>query len=288
MVVDLISLLKKIFELNGFEVLDREPKEIIWLRNEEGVEIIQVVEDKEVDGELVLNFSRMTEQVKVDKTIVCLKGCTQDARKMGDKLGISLIDRKAFSFILGELILDIHEKGMLEELHIFEEEDVEVEDIEPEEEDVIPIFLEEVGTEGEEKVIKPTISAEEASALARNYLHGRDSEMLLLPNYVFEFSLEVIFEGSIDTKQMSGVLAVNALSGSYSIWKRGYETTNSISMEHRKMEPKIGMEDARERAEEAINEEFSREEEVKIEHENVTIIEKRKTRPKNQNYLQMR
>ncbi len=291
MVVDLIQLLKKIFELKGVEVLDREPEDLIWLKYDEGMELIYIEDRDRVTGDAVLEFSRATEQVHANKVIICLKDCTYDAKTMAEKLGIELLTKAEFSHILGELILEIHEMGKMDELHILEEGDVEVEgmdygeeqveeELDYAEEDTIPIFLEEVGSEGEEKIIKPTISADEASALARNYLHGQNQEMILLPHYVFEFSLEVIVEGSMDIRPVTGAIAIDALSKKHYLWKRGYETTTRLDVDFRKMEPKIGLEEAREMAESAVNTEFSREEEVKIEGDNVTIIEKRRTRPK--------
>ena len=283
MVVDLVSLLKRIFELKGVEVLDREPYDFIWLKYKDGLEIIYIVDDREVDGDFIMNFARRTEQIKATKTIVCLKGCGWNAEKTAKKVGVDVLDRKEFSYVLGELILDLHDAKMLENIQFFEEEDVEVEEMDEEieqDEDVIPIFLEEVGGEGEEKMIKPSISAEEAGALARNYLRGNRQEMVLLPYYVFEFSLEVVIEGSMQTKTVGGIIAVNALSREAEIWKKGYETTSRISEDFRKMDARVGLEDARDVAEEKLREEFSKEEEVTIEGENVTIIEKRKTRPK--------
>ncbi len=279
MIVDLNELLKKIFALKGIEVLDREPYDYIWVRHEDGLELIYLEENGDVDGDYVLSFARNTEQVHASKTIICVKECTQDAHKMADKLGIELLDRVEFARVLGELILEIYESNKLEELNILEEEDVEVEELESEDEDVIPIFLEEVG-EGEERIIKPVISPQEADNIAREYVHGFTQELVLLPYYVFDYSLEVLIEGTIQTKVVKGILALNALNGKGEFWKKGYETVTRLDMEHRKMEPKIGFEEASGIAEKSLEEEYSKEEEVKIEGDNVTIIEKRKTRPK--------
>ncbi len=282
MVVDLRELLKKIFALKGIEVLDREPYDYIWVRHEEGLELVYLEENEDVDGDYVLSFARNTEQVHASKTIICIKECTQDARKMAEKFGIELLNRAEFARVLGELIIELYESNKLEELSILEEEDVEVEDfeeLESEDEDVIPIFLEEVG-DGEERIIKPAISPQDADRIAREYVHGFTQELVLLPYYVFDYSLEVLIEGTIQTKAVKGVLALNALNGKGEFWKRGYETVTRLDIEHRKMEPKIDFEEAKMIAEKSLEEEYSKEEEVKIEGENVTIIEKRKTRPK--------
>ena len=282
MMVDLRELLKRVFALKGIEILNREPYDYIWLRNEEGLELIYLEENENVDGDYLLSFARNTEQVHAAKTIICIKECTQDARKIAEKLGIELLNRAEFARVLGELIIEIYESNKLDELNILKEEDVEVEELEElenEDEDVIPIFLEEVG-EGEEMIIKPVISPQEADKIAREYVHGFTQELVLLPYYVFDYSLEILIEGTIQTKVAKGVLALNALNGKGEFWKKGYETVRKLDLEHRKMGPKIDFEEANAIAEKSLEEEYSKEEEVKIEGENVTIIEKRKTRPK--------
>jgi len=282
MVVDLRELLKRIFVLKSIEVLDREPYDYLWIRHEDGLELIYLEENDVVNGDYVLSFARNTEQVHASKTIICIKECTKDARKMAEKFGIELLDRAEFARVLGELVIELYESNKLDELNILEEEDVEVEELEElesEDEDVIPIFLEEVG-EGEERIIRPVISPQEADKIAREYVHGFTQELVLLPYYVFDYSLEVLIEGTIQTKAVKGILALNALNGKGEFWKRGYETVSKLDIEHRKMEPKIGFEEASEMVEKSLEEEYSKEEEVKIEGENVTIIEKRKTRPK--------
>jgi len=281
MMVNLRDLLRKIFELKGVDVLDREPYDYLWVKYEDGLELIYI-EDKEiVDGNYVINFSRDTEQIHAYKSIICLKGYTSDAKNMAEKLNVELLDRVEFSRVLGEFLIELHEKNKLMELELLAEEDVEVEELETEgDEDTIPIFLEEISEEGEERIIKPAISLEEASAIARNYVRGFHQELILLPYFIFEYSIELVIEGTMKTKPVKGLLAINAINKKYELWNRGYETTTKIDIDHRKMEPLVGIEESKRMVDKIIEEEFSKEEEVKIEGENVTIIEKRKTRPK--------
>lgn len=281
MVVDLRELLKKIFALKGVEILNREPYDYIWARDDEGLELIYLEDSQQVDGQYVLSFSRKTEQIHASKTIICLQDCSSDAYDMAKKLNIDLIDRKKFARVLGEFLIEIYEQGKLNEIEILGEEDIEVEEFETEQdEDTIPIFLEEVDEGGEEKIIKPMIMPEKAEEIARDYIHGFHQELVLLPYFLFEYSLELLIEGTMQTKSVKGVLAVNAVNGKHELWKRGYETTTRIDLEHRRMEPRVGFDDVRREVENILEEKYSREEEVKIEGENVTIIEKKKTRPK--------
>ncbi|MCD6370727.1 MAG: hypothetical protein J7L63_04460 [Thermoplasmata archaeon] len=280
MLVNLKELLKKLFELNNIEILDREPTDFIWAKYEDFLELVYVEEEKVVDGDYVINFSRMTEEVHANKTIICVKGYTDDAKSMAHKMGIELLNRAEFANLIGEFILEIYEKKRIIPLELFQEEDIEVEEMEEESEDTIPIFLEEISPQGEERIIKLQISEDQAAAIAKGYVHGFHQKLVLLPYYVFEYSLEVLIEGSIQTKSAKGIIAVNGVSKKFELWKKGFETVVTIELEHERLEPVIGLEEAKGIAEVSIEKEYSREEEVKIEGENVTIIEKRKTRPK--------
>ncbi len=280
MLVNLKELLKKLFELNDIEVLDREPYDFIWARYGDSLELVYVEEEKVVDGDYIINFSRMTEEVHANKTIICVMGYTDDAHTLAHKLGIELLSRVEFANLIGEFILEIYEKKRIIPVEIFQENDIEVEELEEESEDVIPIFLEEVSAGGEERIIKLQISEDKAAAIAKKYVHGFHQKLVLLPYYVFEYSLEILMEGSIQTRSAKGIIAINGVNRKFEIWKRGFETTTSLSLEHERLEPVLGLEESKKIAMEALEKEYSREEEVKIEGENVTIIEKRKTRPK--------
>ncbi len=280
MKVDIKELLKLILRDAGAEILDRND-EFIWAKTPEGLYLYHIEKDTPVDGDYVVNFNRMTEQVSGYKGIICLRGCKSDAINIAEKLGIELTSKEEFARIVGEFIIKLAERG--EEIPIISEEDVEVISIEEEEEDeeeeVIPIFIEDV-EESAEKIIRPLVPELKAIQLSRDYIGGFKAELTLIPYYVFEFSLMLMIEGENADKSAAGVIAINAVNGDYEIWKTGYETVSSISVPHIKVEPKISKEDAEQRALSGLNTEFTTEKEVRIEEENITIIEKRKTKPR--------
>ena len=280
MLVNLRDFLKTLLAKNGIEILDREPEDFIWARYQDGLELIYVEEEEIVSGDYIINFARKTELIKANKTLICVKGCTDDAKNMANRMNIELLDRGDFAHLIGEFVLEIYEKSKEIPMEILQEEDIEVEEVEEESQDVIPIFLEEVSEEGEERIIKLSISEDEASAIAKGYVHGFNQKLILLPYLVFEYSLEILVEGKIETKQVKGVIAINGLNKKYEIWRRGYETTVHMDLPHQRLEPTLGLEDCKKIAADALSEEYSKEEEVKIEGENITIIEKRKTKPK--------
>ncbi len=278
--VDIKELLKLILRDAGAEILDRND-EFIWAKTSDGLYLYHIEKNVPVDGDYIVHFNRLTEQVSGYKGIICLKGCKSDAMSIAERLGIELTPREEFARIVGEFIIKLAERG--EEVPIIQEEDVEVLDVEEEdgdeESEVIPIFLEDI-EESAEKIIKPLIPELKAMQLSRESVGGFKAELNLIPYYVFEFSLMLIIEGENEDKNVAGVIAINALTGEYEIWKTGYETVSSISIPHIKVEPKISKKSAEYKALNGLNMEFTTEKEVRIEEENITIIEKRKTRPR--------
>ena len=280
MSVDLKDLLKMILRDAGAEILDRDD-EFIWAKTTDGLYLYRIEDETTVDGDYVVNFIRRTEQIKGYRGIICLKGCKTEAMKIAEKGGVELTSKDEFARIIGEFIIKLHERG--ESIPLIGEEDVEVvgveDEVEEEESEVIPIFLEDV-EEGGEKIIKPLIPELKALQISRNYVKGFKSELNLLPYYVFEYSLLLEIEGEVEERSITGLIAVNAINKNYELWKTGYETVSTLSVPHIKTEPRISLEDAQSLSLEGLIKEYTSEKEVKIEDENITIIEKRKTRPK--------
>ncbi len=277
--VDLKGLLKMILRDAGAEILERDD-EFIWAKTPEGLYLYHIEDKVIVDGDYVVNFIRRTEQVKGYRGIICLKGCKPEAMKIAEKGGVELTSREEFSRIIGEFIIKLQERG--ENIPLMGEEDVEVigfEEEEEEESEVIPIFLEDV-EEGGEKIIKPLIPELKALQISRDYVRGFKAELNLIPYYVFEYSLMLEIEGEEEEKSVTGLIAINAVKEKYEIWKTGYETVSSLSQPCIKVEPKTSIDKARNLALNGLINEYTSEKEVKIEDENITIIEKRKTRPK--------
>ncbi len=284
MSVNLKELIRKIIEYHGGEIIDRDD-EFIWAKIDGNTEIYYVEDREVVDGEHVFKFNRDTEQVNAIKAIICVKGYTEMAENTAKKLKIYLIPRDKLASWIGEYVLDIYEKG--ETLNLFDEEDIEVEGIyydedeeeeEEVDEDVIPIIIEDVEG-GDEKIMKVNITKEKAISISKKHIFGVDAELVLVPHFIFEFSLKLSIENVNDEKVVSGIVAVNALNGQYNIWKVGYETVSQIHIPHVKMEPRVSIEESEKNAIGFLMEEYTKEEEYTIEDENITIIDKRKITP---------
>jgi len=280
--VHLKELIKMMIQDMGGEIVDRDD-EFIWARLGGGQLEVYYLEDKEeVSGDHVIKFSRDTEQVKGEKAIFCIKGHDKLAQEIAKKMGIVLVSREQLASLIGEFILKLHERG--DEIPILQEEDVEVEDIEYEEveelddPDIIPIIIDDIES-GEEKIIKLNISKNEAINIASAYVGVFKTQLNLKPYYIFEYSFKLIVEGTSDTKLMTGIIAMDAIQGKHEIWKTGFETTANIDIPYIKIEPVKSVDDCENKAKEALIKEFTTEKEVSVEDENITIIEKRKTKP---------
>ena len=273
------DLLKMVLHDMGGKIEERDD-EYIWVRVNGSLQLYCIANET-VTREFLFQFSRNTEQIKVTKAIFCMKGYKPDVTDMASNSDIELISREDIEKLIGKYLLQRLEHG--EEVSILDEEDVSVEDFEVENEeeqdmDTIPIIIEDIGG-GEEKIIKITVSEDEALKIARRHLQGFDTELNLLPYYVFEYTLKIVVEGELEDRTISGIIALDGITGNYEIWKTGYETVSSIGITYIKKEPKIGLDKSKKAAKESLIKEFTTEKEITIEDENVTIIEKRKTRP---------
>ncbi len=282
MSVKIRDLIKKMLEENGW-VIDERGDEFIWARGEDGhLEIYLVVDDREVTGEDVMMFFRNTEQVSGEKAIICLRGYDKSAEMIAKNMKIHLIPRDSMAPLIGEYIISLIERG--EKIPLFGEEDIEVENIEFEEEeeeeneDIIPIIIEDVDS-GQEKMIKVNIPEDRALAIARQSIKPFKAELHLEPYYLFEFSLKVVTEGTMEEKPVSGIIAINAVTGSYEVWRTGYETTPQIELPHVRVEPVISLDDSKKKARAGLIKEYTKEKEFTVDDKTVTIIEKRKIRP---------
>ncbi len=284
MSVKLKDLIKKMLSSEEGVVVEERDDEFIWVHSQDaGIGIFQIIEDHTVTEEDVVVFARNTEQIKGFKGLICIKNYDKSAEKAAEKLNIQLLSREKIAELIGEFIIRSYESG--EDLHMFEEEDIEVEDIEFfdeeeevwEEEDVIPIIIEDVG--GEEKIIKINIDKERAITIARKKISVMDITLKLIPYFLFEYSLKVIIEGTMEERFSSGIIAIDGETGKYEIWKMGYETTSKIEIQHVRVEPLISLEKAKSAAVDGLKKEYTREKEITLDDSTVTIIEKRKMRP---------
>ena len=267
---------------------DRGTEDYIWIRTEKAFLIVWIV-DSELKNEDFLRFVNMMDNIKGVKIIIPLKDFSNEIekneiKKKTDVYGIDIWDHEKLAKNIGEYFLELFERDdeKLDEFSIFSEDEdmgIEVEEIElKSDEDEIPIFLEQSHSTSE-KIIKPEISSKEAKIKSRD-IGGFRCEMKLLPYYLVEYRTEVIKEGDYNTQEVSGFIAVNAISKQYEVWKRSFETLTDLNEKYTTLQADISEKRIKEIVKKAIIKERTEEiEETVVEDSTATIIEKIRIKP---------
>lgn len=149
------------------------------------------------------------------------------------------------------------------------------------EQEMAPIIIETLGTEGQPHILKSHLTLEDVKEISDNTIKGFKHELELVPHYVFNYSCT--YKGKDGQEvQGTGIIAINALTGKYAGWDSEPEFDPNLG-HHIQMEPKIDEENAIKIAIHAVaqlNTEFK---EIIVEREHATIIEKAIFRPEEGN-----
>ncbi|MDI6917896.1 MAG: hypothetical protein QMC80_08905 [Thermoplasmatales archaeon] len=138
------------------------------------------------------------------------------------------------------------------------------------------IFFEK--KERKECIVKPKIGLSDAKAIGKKL--GEPSAALeLIPYYVYNYSCEVLVEGSLDTKRNTGVIAVNSITKEAEEWSIDIETGMPDSG-YTKLPTRINEKKAWEIAYQRIIELNTKVVEVMDERDVAVVFEKRKIKPK--------
>ncbi len=279
MVMTLKDLIKEILRYQGGEILEHDD-DYIWVRSDGNILIYKLVEDKIVEEVDVIAFHQSMKQINGSKVIICAKGVKDSAIALAKKFQISIINQDELASIIGEYMIEKLTSG--DEISFEEEEEQEEEEEEIEEEsedrDTIPIILEDT-SDTPEKIIKMSFTKEDVLKEVRHTLKAPRAELQLIPYYLFDYSLRIVFEGDFKEQSVSGIIAINGITGKPEIWKEGYETEHAPDISSLRTEPKIHVDEAKKISRNGLIKEYTTEKEVVVENENVTIIEKRKTKP---------
>lgn len=138
------------------------------------------------------------------------------------------------------------------------------------------IFFEK--KERKEFIVKPKIGISDAKAIGKKL--GEPSVALeLIPYYVYNYSCEVLVEGSLDTKRNKGVIAVNGIIKEVEEWSMDIETGTPDSG-YAKLPVRINEKKSWEIAYQRIIELNTKVVEVMDERDVAVVFEKRKIKPK--------
>jgi hypothetical protein len=132
--------------------------------------------------------------------------------------------------------------------------------------------------EGKEFIVKPKIGMNDAKAMGTK-LGGPSAALELIPYYVYNYSCEVLIEGSLDTKRNTGVIAVNGVTKEAEEWSMDIEV-GTPDFGYAKLPARINEKKAWEIAYQRIIELNTKVVEVMDERDVAIVFEKRKIKPK--------
>ncbi len=135
-----------------------------------------------------------------------------------------------------------------------------------------------------ERILQPRFDGQMASRIAKNRIFTIDSEeLILIPYEICDYRCELLVEGRLDTDYKVGRMAVHARLKNADEWKGDTAWVSRKEMPGVKMtfqEPRYDLSELDEAALDAVVERNSRDVEVEVDSDEVTIVERKKVRPK--------
>jgi hypothetical protein len=181
-------------------------------------------------------------------------------------------DREAIEHEIGrtrvEKILGEENHGLLDEIsaddypQMVSQEELEMMDVA------------EVG----ERIIRPVIGIDDIKEISRQTVGGFRHRLELVPHFVFEYRCKLEVNGE-EMVSKSGMLAVNALTRKVEVWKEEFDTVYAIELNHRRLEPMIDIDEAREAVQEEVISLHTYEKELIKDDGKVTVMEKKVLSP---------
>lgn len=305
--VSLKNIIAHILQEHGFDVYEKE--QILFGEKGDQLVSVGIYEDSTLNN--VRDYAEAVQNV--DGThIFCVPGEVGDeAQSYARERGIQIWNREDLEREIGRAIIThaatdnassfreliqarMPEDETTREMDISEEAGsdisgkIEVTDIS----DVIiskaseslPVYVEGLGSEDATKVVKMRLTLDDVKEISGKTVQGFKHDLELVPHYLFEYLC--IFEGRDgEERKNRGIIAVNAFTGKYSEWEDEPEFTDDMSNAHVQLEPKVDESAATKAAMQAVMETNREHDEVIVERDHATIIEKAVFAPKEENVV---
>jgi hypothetical protein len=130
-----------------------------------------------------------------------------------------------------------------------------------------------------ERIVRPVVGSEDIRELSRKTVSGFRYRLELVPHYVFGYICPLYMDGE-KVGVEKGSLSVNGLTHKVESWNDRTEVVYALETTHKTLEPAIGAEGARKQARKELVRVNSYERETVREENHVTITEKRKIAPR--------
>lgn len=130
-----------------------------------------------------------------------------------------------------------------------------------------------------ERIVRPVLGVEDIRELSRKTVSGFRYRLELVPHYVYGYICP-LYMGEEKVGVERGVLSVNGLTHKVESWNERTEVVYALEVSHRTLEPAIATEDARRVAKRELVRVNAYDKELIREENHVTITEKRKVAPR--------
>ncbi|MDW5561595.1 MAG: hypothetical protein SA339_00085 [Methanomassiliicoccus sp.] len=130
-----------------------------------------------------------------------------------------------------------------------------------------------------ERIVRPVVGTEDIRELSRKTVSGFRYRLELVPHYVYGYICP-LYMGDEKVGVERGTLSVNGLTHKVESWNERTEVVYALEMTHRTLEPAIATEDARRMAKRELVRVNSYDKESIREENHVTITEKRRVTPR--------
>jgi hypothetical protein len=200
--------------------------------------------------------------------VACAEDVDQPSKDGLGAAGISVWDRAGLEEEIGAAVvthLDAEKGGLFAMLAVRQIEAVP-------KDASLPLLVEE-DVPGE-RILKPTVTADDAKEISSKTIGGYKYELELVPYYFFDYFCILKVSGIESPDKRTGVIGVNALTGEAQPWKALGEVVQDLSEPHIRLEPKIEPADAERGALERVVRLHTEEVERVTEKGHATIIDK--------------
>jgi hypothetical protein len=145
---------------------------------------------------------------------------------------------------------------------------------------VSPELLEDISEPAVgERIVRPVIGVEDVRELSRQTVAGFRHRLELVPHYVYGYVCP-LYMGGEKISVEKGILSINGLTHKVESWSEKTDVVYALEVAHKTLEPSISMEDAKRLARRELIRVNSYEKENIHEENHVTITEKKKVSPK--------
>jgi len=315
--LDLSKIISSLFKTYGYDIerLSSASKYVLARKDDMALAIGYVEFGQDVSGKDILNFLAMAEGDDPQKSIfISVAGILPEIRKTAEEGGVTLWDKDKLEKEIGRVLLkDVESIGDLGEGYFLRElvEDfspvktlgmrtASSADLDPEraEELGLIVHMEDIvkssdsdyvlegtdpgegGGSGDGQFLTPTITKDTAESMAKKALSNVSIDLKLLPYYIYDYSCQIAQEGSDFITEIKGKLALNTVMGGIYKWADEQQVIDSLDEDYSKLQPQIDDSVANRKVMDAIIEMNTKVVETMEETESVTIIEKKKVRPK--------